>query len=205
MLDPECWALGSRRCALPAAACTPCHPPTRPCQACRPTLRVRLCYPPDGVTYVTSTSFEDALRAAGSACALVDAVVAASRRAEAGGTSGSAGAAAAGAGEGKQAGAGSPTTVLGGLSNAADDRQAGQGAGTIRGQHGACGSTAAVSLCRPPGHHATADTPLGYCLFNNVALAARHAQRAHGLAKVGACQPGCGSSTRGCCWDQPAC
>ncbi|KAI7841178.1 hypothetical protein COHA_005144 [Chlorella ohadii] len=139
---------------------------------------------PDGVTYVTSTSFEDALRAAGSACALVDAVVAASRRAEAGGTSGSAGAAAAGAGEGKQAGAGSPTTVLGGLSNAADDRQAGQGAGTIRGQHGACGSTAAVSLCRPPGHHATADTPLGYCLFNNVALAARHAQRVHGLEKV---------------------
>jgi len=183
-LHPACQALGSRRCAWPAAACTPCHPPTRPCQPCQLMLRVRLLHSPDGVTYVTPTSFEDALGAAGSACALVDAVGSASRRAEAGGTSGSAGAAAAGAGEGKQAGAGSPTTVLGGLSAAADEQQVEQGAGTLRGQQGACGSTAAVSLCRPPGHHATADTPLGYCLFNNVALAARHAQRAHGLEKV---------------------
>lgn len=38
-----------------------------------------------------------------------------------------------------------------------------------------------ISLTRPPGHHATTETPLGYCIFNNVALAALHARRQHGM------------------------
>ena len=34
----------------------------------------------------------------------------------------------------------------------------------------------ALAIVRPPGHHATADWQMGFCLLNNIALAARHAQ-----------------------------
>jgi acetoin utilization deacetylase AcuC-like enzyme len=62
--------------------------------------------------------------------------------------------------------------------------------------HAAGGAVMAVDLvmrgeaknafvaCRPPGHHATRNRAMGFCFFNNVAVAAAHALEAHGLERV---------------------
>jgi len=42
----------------------------------------------------------------------------------------------------------------------------------------------AFCAVRPPGHHATRDEAMGFCFFNNVAVAARHALDTHGLERV---------------------
>ncbi|HNF89525.1 MAG TPA: histone deacetylase family protein, partial [Thiobacillaceae bacterium] len=42
----------------------------------------------------------------------------------------------------------------------------------------------AFVACRPPGHHATRSQAMGFCIFNNVAVAAAHALEQHGLARV---------------------
>jgi len=42
----------------------------------------------------------------------------------------------------------------------------------------------AFCAVRPPGHHATRHRPMGFCIFNNVAIGAAHAMAAHGLARV---------------------
>jgi len=42
----------------------------------------------------------------------------------------------------------------------------------------------AFSIARPPGHHATPKRGMGFCVFNNVAVAARYAQTKHKIGKV---------------------
>jgi acetoin utilization deacetylase AcuC-like enzyme len=42
----------------------------------------------------------------------------------------------------------------------------------------------AFCAVRPPGHHATRERPMGFCIFNNVAIGAAHALEAHGLERV---------------------
>ncbi len=49
-----------------------------------------------------------------------------------------------------------------------------------------CGKQADTAFCavRPPGHHATPTRGMGFCVFNNMAIGARYAQKKHGLARV---------------------
>jgi acetoin utilization deacetylase AcuC-like enzyme len=48
------------------------------------------------------------------------------------------------------------------------------------------GGEASNAFCavRPPGHHAEPMRPMGFCLFNNVVVAARHARARHGITRV---------------------
>jgi acetoin utilization deacetylase AcuC-like enzyme len=46
------------------------------------------------------------------------------------------------------------------------------------------GEPCGVSALRPPGHHAEAARAMGFCFFNNVAVAAAHARAAHGVERV---------------------
>ncbi len=59
---------------------------------------------------------------------------------------------------------------------------------------------------RPPGHHAERDKAMGFCLFNNAAIAARHAQRAHGVTRVVIVDWDVhhGNGTQDIFWDDPS-
>ncbi len=58
---------------------------------------------------------------------------------------------------------------------------------------------------RPPGHHAEKVTAMGFCLFNNAAIAARHAQKAHGVERVAIVDWDVhhGNGTQDIFWDDP--
>ena len=49
---------------------------------------------------------------------------------------------------------------------------------------GRAGENRAFVACRPPGHHASATTAMGFCIFSTVAIAAMQALDHHGLARV---------------------
>ena len=76
-----------------------------------------------------------------------------------------------------------PDTVLSPDSDEAALRAAGAGIAAVdavlRGD-----VTRAFCAVRPPGHHATHDTAMGFCLFNNIAIAGLHALAAHGLERI---------------------
>jgi len=61
--------------------------------------------------------------------------------------------------------------AVGGVLNAVDAVAGGQ-------------TSNAFCAVRPPGHHARPEQGMGFCIFNNIAIAARYAQRKHGIGKV---------------------
>ncbi|MGX9355713.1 histone deacetylase family protein [Roseobacteraceae bacterium S113] len=63
----------------------------------------------------------------------------------------------------------------------------------------------AFCAIRPPGHHAEQTTPMGFCLFGNAAIAAKHALERHGLSRVAVVDFDVhhGNGTQALLWDEP--
>lgn len=87
-------------------------------------------------------------------------------------------------------------------------RAARRGAGAaIRAVDAVMAGEAGNAFCatRPPGHHAERETPMGFCLFGNAALAAKYALDHHGLARVAVVDFDVhhGNGTQDLLWDEP--
>jgi acetoin utilization deacetylase AcuC-like enzyme len=84
-------------------------------------------------------------------------------------------------------------TAIGAANSAVDDVFAGR-------------ADNAFIAARPPGHHAERTTAMGFCLFNTAAIAARHAQRAHGAERVAIVDWDVhhGNGTQDIFWDDPS-
>ena len=63
----------------------------------------------------------------------------------------------------------------------------------------------AFCAIRPPGHHAETATPMGFCLFGNAAIAAKHALEGHGLSRVAVVDFDVhhGNGTQDLLWSEP--
>jgi acetoin utilization deacetylase AcuC-like enzyme len=90
----------------------------------------------------------------------------------------------------------------------------GSGEAALRAAGAVCAAVDAVlsaearnAFCavRPPGHHAEPARAMGFCLFNNVAVGAEHARKAHGLARVAVIDFDVhhGNGTQAMFWDEP--
>jgi acetoin utilization deacetylase AcuC-like enzyme len=64
----------------------------------------------------------------------------------------------------------------------------------------------AFCAMRPPGHHAEPERAMGFCFFNQAAIAARHAQRGHGIERVAIVDWDVhhGNGTQAIFWDDPS-
>jgi acetoin utilization deacetylase AcuC-like enzyme len=84
-------------------------------------------------------------------------------------------------------------TAIGGANAAVDDVFSGAAAN-------------AFVAARPPGHHAEKETAMGFCLFNNAAIAARHAQARHGAERIAIVDWDVhhGNGTQDIFWDDPS-
>ncbi|MEZ5737069.1 MAG: histone deacetylase family protein [Novosphingobium sp.] len=97
-----------------------------------------------------------------------------------------------------------PDTILSSGSVEAALRAAGAAVHAVDMVVGGQADTAFVAV-RPPGHHAEPARGMGFCLFNNVAIAARHCRDRHGLKRIAVADFDVhhGNGTQAAFWDDP--
>ena len=97
-----------------------------------------------------------------------------------------------------------PDTAMSPGSGEAAQRAAGAACAAVDAVIGGEAKRAFVAM-RPPGHHAEPDRPMGFCLFNTVAVGAMQARHAHGLGRIAIFDFDVhhGNGTQAAFWDDP--